>query len=141
MRCYVVLVLLVLISGCAQTPVAEPPDQPQLVGPTWRLVVIQSMDDSEYRPGDKESYQLTFVADGTVQVKVDCNRGFGTWMSQSASQLQIESVATTRAFCPPPSLHDRFLMDLQYVRSYVFSQGHLFLATMADGAILEFEPL
>jgi len=43
--------------------------------------------------------------------------------------------------CPPESLHDRFLSDLGYVRSFVMDGGHLFLATLADGAILEFEPV
>jgi hypothetical protein len=27
------------------------------------------------------------------------------------------------------------------VRSYVMKDGHLFLATMADGSIIEFEPV
>jgi para-nitrobenzyl esterase len=45
------------------------------------------------------------------------------------------------AICPPGSLHDRFIGDLGYVRSYVLKDGHLFLATMADGSILQFEPV
>jgi hypothetical protein len=47
----------------------------------------------------------------------------------------------TRGTCPPGSLYDRFISDLDYVRSFVLEDGHLFLATMADGAILEFEPM
>jgi para-nitrobenzyl esterase len=47
----------------------------------------------------------------------------------------------TRAMCPPGSLYDRFISDLGYVRSFVLKDGHLFLATRTDGAILEFEPM
>jgi hypothetical protein len=31
--------------------------------------------------------------------------------------------------------------QFQWVRSYVLENGNLFLATMADGSIIEFEPL
>ncbi|MBL8201623.1 MAG: hypothetical protein JNK40_11665 [Chromatiales bacterium] len=34
-----------------------------------------------------------------------------------------------------------YLAQFEWVRSYVMKDGHLFLATMADGAIIEFEPL
>jgi hypothetical protein len=43
--------------------------------------------------------------------------------------------------CPPESLSERYLAQFEWVRSYVMRDGHLFLATMADGAIIEFEPL
>ena len=32
-------------------------------------------------------------------------------------------------------------MQFQWVRSYVIENEHLFLATMADGSIIEFEPV
>ena len=43
--------------------------------------------------------------------------------------------------CPPPSISDRYLAQFEWVRSYVMHDGHLFLATQADGAIIEFEPV
>jgi hypothetical protein len=45
------------------------------------------------------------------------------------------------AMCSPGSLADRYLAEFQWVRSYVMKDGHLFLATMADGSIIEFEPV
>jgi para-nitrobenzyl esterase len=50
-------------------------------------------------------------------------------------------VALTRAACPPSPIQDRFVRDLDYVRSYVVADGHLHLSLMADGGIYEFEPL
>jgi hypothetical protein len=38
-------------------------------------------------------------------------------------------------------LHDRYLAQFPWVRSYVMKDGRLFLATMADGSIVEFEPV
>ena len=49
--------------------------------------------------------------------------------------------AVTRAMCPPGSLHDRVVKDMEYVRSYVMKDGHLFLSLMADGGIYELEPM
>ncbi len=98
------------------------------------------MDDSTYRPDQPDAFLLTFDADGRVAVRADCNRGQGTWTYQAPSALLFGPLATTRMACPPGSLHDRFLRNLEYVRSFVMKDGHLFLATMADGAILEFAP-
>jgi hypothetical protein len=42
--------------------------------------------------------------------------------------------------CPGDSLDARYLSQLEYVRSWMIEDGHLFLALMADGGIMEFEP-
>jgi para-nitrobenzyl esterase len=62
-------------------------------------------------------------------------------MSKGARQIGFGPIATTRAMCPPGSLFDRYITQFQWVRSYIIRDGHLFLSTMADGAISEFEPL
>ncbi|MGF1529349.1 MAG: META domain-containing protein [Candidatus Competibacterales bacterium] len=127
-----------------------PPGQPtatktpqaatDLAGTRWQLVEIQSMDDSVYTPDDPGKYTLAFGED-RVSLRIDCNRGVGPWSSEGPSQLVFGPLAVTKALCAPPSLHDRFLMDLGFVRSYVLKDGQLFLATMADGSILHFAPL
>jgi heat shock protein HslJ len=113
----------------------------KLAGTSWRLVKILSMDDSVYEPDDTSKYTLDFRADGTVAILADCNRGSGTWTSSSASQLQFGPIAATKALCPPGSLSERYLAQFQWVRSYVMENGHLYLATMADGSIIEFAPM
>jgi heat shock protein HslJ len=112
-----------------------------LSGTSWQLVQIMSMDDSTYTPDDRSLYTLEFDADGTARIRADCNRGSGTWSSASPGQLVFGAIATTRAMCPPDSLHDRYVAQFEWVRSYVMENGHLFMATMADGAIIEFEPV
>jgi heat shock protein HslJ len=112
-----------------------------LAGTSWRLLNIASMDDTVYVPDDPAKYTLAFGADGAASMQADCNRGAGSWTSESPGQLQFGPVAATRALCPPESLSEKYLAQFEWVRSYVLKDGNLFLATMADGAIIEFEPL
>ena len=130
--------LTVLLLGMCVFDVAATAD---LQGTTWRLLKIQSMDDTAFTPDEPDRYTLTFGADGRVSVRADCNRGTGSWQSESGSQLTFGPIAATRALCPPGSISDTFLAQFQWVRSYMMQDGHLFLATMADGAIIEFEPI
>ncbi len=112
----------------------------ELAGTSWRLLNIQGMDDSLDVPDDPSRYTLAFGNDGSAAMQADCNRGAGTWVSESAGQLQFGPVVSTRALCPEGSLSEKYLAQFEWVRSYVMKEGHLFLATMADGAIIEFEP-
>ena len=84
---------------------------------------------------------MVFGADGSVSMRVDCNRGRGTWKSPEPGQLTFGPMALTRAMCPPGSLHHRIVKDMPSVRSYVLKDGHLFLSLMAAGGIYEFEPM
>lgn len=111
-----------------------------LAGTSWRLIKIMGMDDSVAEPEDRSLYTLEFNPEGTVALLADCNRGAGSWVSEASGQLQFGPVAATRALCPPDSLSDLYLAQFEWVRSYVMNDGHLFLATMADGSIIEFEP-
>ena len=128
------------IVACAH-PADAPPAPAGLVGTGWQLVRILSMDDIVAVPDDGSHYTLWFAKDGGLAVRADCNRGHGRWTSVGPSQLEIGPLALTRAMCPPESLDSRFVRDLGFVRSYVLQDGHLFLATMADGGLYEFEPL
>jgi len=118
-----------------------PAAEPELAGTAWRLLNIAEMNDNTDIPDDPAKYTLVLNPDGTANMRADCNRGKGSWTSESSGQLQFGPVAATRALCPPGSLSEKYLAQFQWVRSYVLKDGHLFLATMADGAIIEFEPL
>jgi heat shock protein HslJ len=112
-----------------------------LAATAWQLVEIVSMNDRVDKPDDRSLYTLEFKSDDTIQVRADCYRGVGSWASDSPGQLRIDRIAATQALCPPDSLHDRYMAQFPWVRSYVIRNGHLFLATMADGSIIEFEPV
>jgi len=128
--------------SAAGTGVVEQPSvESAVLGRTWQLVSIASMDDREFIPDDASVYTLRMEADGIARLQADCNRAMGAWESSRPGKLQFGLLATTKALCPPGSLSDRYLEQFQGVRSYVTKNGHLFLATLADGSIIEFEPL
>lgn len=108
---------------------------------SWQLVQFQSGDGTVLTPDDPAKYTIAFTAEGQVSLRIDCNRGRGSWTSSEPNQLVFGPIATTRALCPPNSLYDRVVQDLPLVRSYRLNEGHLFLSLMADGGIYEFEPI
>ncbi len=123
----------------ARTPPRDAP--PDLGGTSWQLVEFRGGDDTTLRPDDAAKYTLAFDRDGGLSVRIDCNRGRGTWTSSGPNQLELGPLALTRALCLPGSLHDQIVKQWSYVRSFVIRDGHLLLALMADGGIYEFEPL
>lgn len=135
------LLALVVAGFALPTTAVSQTTESELAGTSWQLVKISSMDDSTDVPDAPSRYTLELDADGSVSILADCNRGMGNWSSEGTSQLTFGPVAATRAMCPPDSLSGKYLAQFEYVRSYVLKDGHLFLATMADGSIIEFEPL
>jgi heat shock protein HslJ len=138
MRLHAFLILLVM-TGVIFAPADAGADD--LGGTAWRLLNITSMDDTIDVPDEPGKYTLEFEAGGRAAIRADCNRGSGSWTSAGPGQLLFGPIAATRAMCPPVSLFEKYLAQFQWVRSYVMKDGHLFLATMADGSIIEFEPL
>jgi len=130
-------VVALLLPGCAHVTQS---DGAGLGGTSWRLLKFVGGDDTVLTPDDRTKYTIAFAADGTLNVRFDCNRGRGTWKSDEPTQLQFGPLALTRAACPPGSLHDQIVRQWPYVRSYVIRDGHLFLSLMADGGIYELEP-
>ena len=136
----VALVALLVAFG-ALTQATRLDAQSGLGGTSWQLVKFQGGDGTTLTPDDKAKYTLQFGADGQLSVRLDCNRGRGTWKSAGPNQMQLGPLALTRAMCPPGSLHDRILKHWDFIRSSVIKDGHLFLSLMADGGIYEFEPV
>jgi uncharacterized protein YecT (DUF1311 family)/heat shock protein HslJ len=138
------LSLAILATACAgaardQAPAAN--DATPLAGTSWQLVRFQGGDDAVLTPDDGSKYTITFGRDGVAAVRLDCNRGRGPWTSPGANRLELGTLAITRAFCGPGSLHDQIVKQWGNIRSYVVKDGHLFLSLMADGGIYEFEPV
>jgi heat shock protein HslJ len=106
-----------------------------LVGPVWQWEEFLGNDDSSVVPDDPSRYTIEFATDGSVAVRADCNRGFGTY-AEAAGALTIEVSGLTRAQCEEGSLSDEYLRDLVDVRTYVIEGGALYLDLMADAGTL-----
>ena len=137
MRLWFALFLALACAACA-TP--APPATQALGGTAWQFAKFQGGDGRVVLPDDQAKYTIAFSADGGVNVRFDCNRGRGSWKSAAPGQLLFGPLALTRAMCPPGSLHDQLVKHWFYVRSYVLTNGRLYLSLMADGGIYEFEP-
>jgi heat shock protein HslJ len=119
----------------------------ELAGTSWQLLAIQSMDDAQgttrvHEPG---RFTLEFGRDGRAALRLDCNRGNGTYQVKpagdgSSGALGFGPIAATRAMCPPPHLDERIARDLAHVRSYLLKDGKLYLSLLADGGIYEWAP-
>src|SRR5687767_14756080 len=113
-----------LIAGCAQMA----PQPETLGGTSWQLVKFQGGDGKVLTPDDGAKYTVSFGADGKVNVRFDCNRGFGGWKSPGRNQLEFGPMGMTRAMCGPESLHDHLVRQWPHVRSYVIKGGRLYLS-------------
>lgn len=134
-----ITLVCVLVSACAGSG-------NRLAGTDWQLVEFQSMDDSigTIRPGDPTKFTMRLNADGTVSMRLDCNRATGTWSSDDGAggnggSFMFGPLASTRALCPPPNLDERIARDAEYVRSYLIDDGRLYLSLMADAGIYAWE--
>ena len=122
---------------------ATPPEATSsiaLQGTSWRLVQIVYGDGVIRAAIDRSRYTIGFGAEQVLNVRLDCNRGRGSWTSSGPGNLEFGPLALTRAMCSVGSLHDELVRQWQYVRSYVVKDGRLYLSLMADGGTIEFEP-
>ena len=138
------LVAMLAITACA----ADRAPTRTLAGTSWELLQFQSMDDAQgtTRIADPALYTVSFGTDGRVSLRLNCNRATGSWLATPAADhvsgsLVFGTLAGTRALCPPPSLDEKLLRDLGYVRSYLLRDGQLHLSLMADAGIYSWRPV
>jgi heat shock protein HslJ len=129
-------------------PLRSAPQVDPLQGTAWQLVKIVSMDDRQgsRRPDDPSRYTLRLDRDGRASLQLDCNRAMGRWQVRPSADpgngsFRFGPLASTKAFCPPPSLGEELGRQLTFVRGYLLRDGRLHLSLMADGGILVWEPL
>ena len=124
------MALLLLGAGTAAAQPASPLD-----GTSWELLELHSPEDSigTVRVDDPLRYTLAFGADGAATLRLDCNRGRGSWRSEEPHRLEFGAIAMTRAMCPPGSLDARLGRELPFVRSYALQGDTLRLELLADG--------
>ncbi|CAN5413463.1 hypothetical protein BH10ACT9_BH10ACT9_17410 [soil metagenome] len=131
------------LAGCAGQ------DAPRsLEGTSWRLVMIESMNDAQGNTPvpDPGAFTVRFGDDGTAAFQLDCNSGSGTFEAAPTGDgetgtLTFGPIATTLMGCPEPSLDQDVGAALPHVRGYIFKGDQLHMSLMADGGILSWEAL
>jgi heat shock protein HslJ len=138
------LTLIAITAHGADAPKARP----ERLGDTqWQLVAFHSMNDATgtVRPDRGAHYAMRLNADGSVTMRLYCNRARGAWTADTgpdgtSGRFVFGAMISTRALCPPPSMDERIAADTEYVRGFRIENGHLYLSLMADAGIYEWEP-
>lgn len=105
----------------------------------WQIVEFVFNDDAQgvTRPAEPQNYTVTFNADGSAHFQLDCNRGTGRWEASNGGRgasgtLTFTALATTRAFCPEPSIGTRLAGDMESVRTFLRRDDMLYMDLLAD---------
>jgi heat shock protein HslJ len=109
-----------------------------LTGVVWRW--IQFADpSSQLTIDDPSQYTVEFMPDGQVHVKADCNMGNGSYSTEGNS-ISIEILAVTMAMCPPGSLSDQYLQNLNAAGLYALQGNNLMIDLQANSGTMTFAP-
>jgi heat shock protein HslJ len=102
-----------------------------LVG-TWQWQSTQASTGTSTSVADPTRYTINFQADGSLQIRADCNQVGGTY-TVSSSNLMLALGPSTLAACPPDSQADQFLDDLGQVTTYTVTGNSLELGLQGGG--------
>jgi arginine/lysine/histidine transporter system substrate-binding protein len=113
-------------------------DLQKLGSQTWKWISSTDNSGKFVTVQNPDDYTLTFsTADGTVQIKADCNTAQGTFTTDG-SRMTITVGPMTMVACPPGSLSDQFIAGLGGVAGYLFSGEQLILEWKADAGQMLF---
>ncbi|WP_158500453.1 META domain-containing protein [Xenococcus sp. PCC 7305] len=110
-----------------------------LIGNIWQLQEIRYNNDELIEVANPDNYTIEFLPDGQLAIKADCNRALGAY-TQDGSSISIEIGATTRALCPPESISEQYLRDLQAATIFFFKDGYLYFDLKFDTGTMKFRP-
>lgn len=115
------------------TAVSQAPS-PTLAGTRWRWTALTTADGATSTVNRPLRYTVSFLADGRLQLRLDCNQGRGTYQIEG-SALTITATATTRRACGAGSAWQTFLDALNQAQAYDVADGNLILR-LSDGRAL-----
>ena len=143
---YIVTILLLvaavmLLAACSSSSGDAPEEVPveEIQDITWEWAeLIENNPAAQSVVPDPENYTLTFFADGTVAMKVDCNSGNGSY-TVDGNEIEFGLMALTMAMCPPESLHDQFLQLLGEVDTFGMRDDKLVFTLKDEAGEMRFQ--
>jgi heat shock protein HslJ len=103
----------------------------------WEWHETKRSDGTGVTPDDPSKYTLEFLEDGKVEVRFDCNRGFGTY-TVSAASLTITLMAGTTAECPPVTWGREYIKELRAAQSFALRDGDLSVTLSSGKGTMKF---
>ncbi len=113
------------------------PAPEDITGVVWRWGQTRYNNDQKAVPPDPSYYTITFKADGTLNIRADCNRAGGSY-TVNDKRITIQVTHSTRAMCAPDSLEQTFLKDLNAASIFFFKDGNLYLDLKYDTGTMKF---
>jgi heat shock protein HslJ len=107
------------------------PEIEEITEVVWKWQQTRYNNDQHSIPADPSHYTIIFNPDGTLNIRADCNRGGGTYTTQGKGII-IEVTHTTRAMCPPDSMDQEFIKNLNAAKIYFFKDGNLYFDLKYD---------
>jgi heat shock protein HslJ len=118
---------------------ARPAALAAAVGPVWKWKFSRYSNDTQSVPPDPDHYTLQLLPEGNVSVRADCNRAGGVYRIED-HQITMDITHSTMAACPPDSLEQDFIKDLNAAAIYFIRDGTLFIDLKYDSGTMEFLP-
>ena len=116
--------LALSLSSC--NTVTEPSATFEAQG-NWQLQSFALDDGSTIQVPNPENYTIQFGADGSLNVRADCNRCNGSYENTFGNNLKIGLLACTLAHCGPESLDFRYTSSVGSTSSFRRAGNELFL--------------
>lgn len=141
---------LAACGGTEETPTEEPTQAPTPTEESIQTVSIESILDitwqwkelvetepaSQSTIPDPKNYTLILRADGSAEIKADCNQVRGSYTQQGSAMI-ITLGPSTMAACGEGSLDQQYLSALDQVNNFGMLDGDLMLA--GESSTLGFE--
>ncbi|MBK8988343.1 MAG: META domain-containing protein [Chloroflexi bacterium] len=115
--------------------IGHQPD-PELIDVTWQWTAVTTAVE-QTQINDPTRYTIVFNADGTANIKADCNTVLLNYASNNGQIATLQGISSLVA-CPEDSLDQQFLTLLNNAALYFFQDGDLFIDTFADAGTLQF---
>ena len=125
-------------AGSPPEPTPQAGLAPAIIGAPWQWVATLYNNDTKAVPENPENYLVELLSEGQLTVKADCNTAAGTY-TLDGSQLSINVTASTMMACPPGSLADQFIKDLNAAQSYLMDGEDLIIVLKLDAGSMRLQ--
>jgi heat shock protein HslJ len=125
-------------------PAAAPATEAQIVNIVWQWSdLVETLPAAQAVVPDPQNYTITFLEDGTLGIKADCNRAAGTYTADGGmvGGVRVQMGPTTLAECGPDSRTQELIQSLMAAQDYRVEPGGAELQPNmpAGGPVLHFQ--
>ena len=116
----IILISSLCVVGCCDCRKRSKLEKP-LVGTQWQLVQLMAKDVV----AEDDSFRLTFMSNGTIAGKGDCNVLSATFQTTPSRSLEINNLGSTRRLCKNFEQENAFMDMLEGVTHYEMDADHM----------------